>query len=90
MQSPNANTQDLMKKLDEISGLLAAQLDSSRQKLWSNQDIANFCGYSNKFTRETVVTSPGFPRPVKLADSKQSLRWWPEEVKAFLKRKKGL
>ena len=69
--------------LIEIRDLLAANARPA-DSMWDVADIAAYTGYSITVTRNKIVKSRGFPRPVILASGGR--RWHQAEVRAFFKR----
>lgn len=57
------------------------------EALWTAKNIAEFFQVGMTTAREKIIASPGFPRPVKVANTQS--RWIPDEVTGWAKRQRG-
>ena len=77
--------QAMLKELQTINHRLQDQ--SSHQRLWTADDIAEHLKIKKSTVQSTVLKSKGFPEPIILPSGGK--RYSPAEVKLWLKRQKG-
>ncbi len=60
----------------------------SAPKLWSTQEIADFCTVSVETVDKTIVYQRGFPRPIRVTGKERGdRRWFSDAVIAFYREK---
>lgn len=84
MQWPQAKTEELLQAI--LQELKTAKMQN--QRLWSLDDIAAYLNKSKVTVGQRITCKPDFPRPVKIPTSAGKLGplWYPEQVKAFVKK----
>lgn len=74
---------------DELLNQILVELkrQNANHRLWTAQDIADYCGLSRSTAYAKVICQAGFPKPIKLEGV--SRRWKPAEVQAFFDRQRA-
>lgn len=75
--------------LEEIASEL--RISNSDKRMWSAGDIAAYMGLSKSTVQQRIICKPDFPRSVKIptGDRFTNRRWYPQEVKNWIKRHQG-
>lgn len=65
--------------------ILAALSIPPGERLWTLTEIADYAGYGRGYVEQKIITSPGFPRPVRATGENAKPRWVSAEVIAWFK-----
>ena len=76
------------KLLIEILHELKAQTAANDDRLWNANDIARYMNLSTSSVQSRVIARRDFPRAVRIPTDKGlgGRRWYPDEVKTWVKR----
>lgn len=73
--------------LNQILKELQKLNESKQEKLWKIEDIEVYCSMSRATVDQKIISCSDFPRPISINNTHP--RWIAEEVKSWMKRKRG-
>lgn len=71
--------------INAIANAVAARLKTPVfEPLWDLDRVASYLGYEPRVVREKKMLEKGFPKAIRLP----SLRWEPEEIREYARKRK--